>query len=79
SGMLSTLGMPLSLWACLNIRNGERSWKNYFVITLIHLYSSIVLCFFFFLSGLGVLWLVELVIQKELNFRFLFSIIYMTL
>ena len=79
SGMLSTLGMPLALWAFLNIRKGERSWKNYFVLTLIPLYSSIVLGFFFFLSGMGVLWLVDLVIKKEWNFRFLFSIIYMTL
>lgn len=78
-GMLSTLGMPLALWAFLNIRKGERSWKNYFVLTLIPLYSSIVLGFFFFLSGIGMLWLVDLVIKKEWNFRFLFSIIYMTL
>ncbi|PEA31920.1 DUF6044 family protein [Bacillus toyonensis] len=78
-GMLSTLGMPLALWAFLNIRKGERSWKNYFVLTLIPLYSSIVLGFFFFLSGIGMLWLVDLVIKKERNFRFLFSIIYMTL
>ncbi|PHD51116.1 hypothetical protein COF61_32655 [Bacillus toyonensis] len=79
SGMLSTLGMPLALWAFLNIRKGEKSWKNYFVLTLIPLYSSIVLGFFFFLSGIGMLWLVDLVIKKEWNFRFLFSIIYMTL
>lgn len=78
-GMLSTLGMPLALWAFLNIRKGERSWKNYFILTLIPLYSSIVLGFFFFLSGIGMLWLVDLVIKKEWNFRFLFSIIYMTL
>ncbi|PEY37519.1 hypothetical protein CN354_12125 [Bacillus cereus] len=79
SGMLSTLGMPLALWAFLNIRKGERSWKNYFVLTLIPLYSSIVLGFFFFLSGMGILWLVDVVIKKEWNFRFLFSIVYMTL
>lgn len=48
SGMLSTLGMPLALWAFLNIRKGEKLWKNYFVLTLIPLYSSIVLGFSFF-------------------------------
>ncbi|MHC2836058.1 DUF6044 family protein [Bacillus sp. F9_6S_D1_P_5] len=79
SGMLSTLGMPLALWAFLNIRKGEKLWKNYFVLTLIPLYSSFVLGFFFFLSSIGVLWLVDLVVKKEWNFRFLFSIIYMTL
>ncbi|MBP3972730.1 hypothetical protein KAF80_27885 [Bacillus sp. WL1] len=79
SGMLSTLGMPLALWAFLNIRKREKLWKNYFVLTLIPLYSSIVLGFFFFLSSIGILWLVDLVVKKEWNFRFLFSIIYMTL
>ncbi|MFH3698696.1 DUF6044 family protein, partial [Acinetobacter baumannii] len=79
SGMLSTLGMPLALWAFLNIRKGEKLWKNYFVLTLIPLYSSIVLGFFFFFSSIGILWLVDLVVKKEWNFRFLFSIIYMAL
>ncbi|MEY8347085.1 DUF6044 family protein [Bacillus cereus] len=79
SGMLSTLGMPLALWAFLNIRKGDKSWKNYLVLTLIPLYSSIVLGFFFFLTGMGVLWLVDVVMKKGWNFRFLFSIGYMTL
>ncbi|MFE8700498.1 DUF6044 family protein [Cytobacillus sp. FJAT-54145] len=79
SGMLSTLGMPLALWAFLNIRNGERRWTNYLVLTLIPLYSSIVLGFFFLLSGLGVLWLVDSIRKKRWNLRFLFSIAYMTI
>lgn len=78
SGMLSTLGMPLALWAFLNIRKGERSWKNYAVLTLLPLYSSFVLGFFFFLFAIGVFWLVDVIRGKGLNFRFLFSIIYMT-
>ncbi|HZG73327.1 MAG TPA: DUF6044 family protein, partial [Chondromyces sp.] len=49
SGMLSTLGMPLALWAFLNIRKGEKSWLNYLVLFLIPFYSSFVLGFFFFL------------------------------
>jgi hypothetical protein len=53
SGMLSTLGMPLALWAFLNIRNGETSWKNYIVLTLLPLYSSFVLGFFSFSRGWG--------------------------
>ena len=75
--MLSTLGMPLALWAFLNIRKGEKLWKNYFVLTLIPLYSSIVLGFSF-LSSIGILWLVDLVVKKNGTFVF-FSIIYMTL
>lgn len=68
SGMLSTLGMPLALWAMLNIRNGERSWTNYLVLTLLPFYSSIVLGFFFFLSAIGLFWLYEAIKKKAWNF-----------
>lgn len=78
SGMLSTLGMPLALWAFLNIRAGERSWKNYLVLTVLPLYSSIVLGFFFFLFAMGVLWLTDVIRGKGWNPRFILSIIYMT-
>jgi hypothetical protein len=78
SGMLSTLGMPLALWAFLNIRAGERSWVNYLVLTLLPFYSSLVLGFFFFLSTLGIVWLVDVVRGKGWNVRFLLAIVYMT-
>ncbi|QPA32766.1 DUF6044 family protein [Thermaerobacillus caldiproteolyticus] len=78
SGMLSTLGMPLALWAFLNIRAGERSWVNYLVLTLLPFYSSLVLGFFFFLSAMGVFWLVDVVRGKGWNWRFLLAIVYMT-
>nr|WP_044748340.1 DUF6044 family protein [Bacillus alveayuensis] len=78
SGMLSTLGMPLALWAFLNIRAGERSWVNYFVLTLLPFYSSLVLGFFFFLSALGMLWLMDVVRGKGWNVRFLLAIVYMS-
>jgi hypothetical protein len=78
SGMLSTLGMPLALWAFLNIRNGEGTKKDYIVLTLIPFYASIVLGFFFFLSAMGIFWLVDVLRGKGWNHRFLFSIAYMT-
>jgi hypothetical protein len=78
SGMLSTLGMPLALWAFLNIRAGERSWLNYLVLTLLPFYSSLVLGFFFFLSAMGVFWLSDVVRGKGWNIRFLLAIVYMT-
>ena len=79
SGMLSTLGMPLALWAFLNIRNGEGTKKDYLVLTLIPFYASIVLGFFFFLSAMGIFWLVDVIRGKGWNFRFLMSIAYMTI
>lgn len=78
SGMLSTLGMPLALWAFLNIRNGDYSWKNYLVLALLPLYASIVLGFFFFLSALGVFWLSDVLRGKGWNWPFLLSIVFMT-
>lgn len=78
SGMLSTLGMPLALWAFLNIRMGERKWTNYFVLTLLPFYSSIVLGFFFFLSAMGVFWLSDVIRGKGWNWRFFTAIAYMT-
>ncbi|MGE6609720.1 DUF6044 family protein [Peribacillus sp. NPDC076916] len=78
SGMLSTLGMPLALWAFLNIRGKDHSWKNYLVLTLLPLYSSIVLGFFFFLVAMGFLWLTDLIRKKGWNITFLLSIVYMT-
>lgn len=77
SGMLSTLGMPLALWAFLHIRQGTRSWKQYLVLTLIPLYSSIVLGFFFFLFAMGIFWLVDFIKGKR-NLHFLLAIVFMT-
>jgi hypothetical protein len=78
SGMLSTLGMPLALWAFLNIRKDEGTLKDYLVLTLLPLYSSIVLGFFFFLSGMGAFWLFDVLRGKSLNLRFFMAILYMT-
>lgn len=79
SGMLSTLGMPLALWTFMNIRKGIKTWKNILVLTLLPFYSSIVLGFFFFLSAMGVFWLIDVVKTKNWNLKFFMSIVYMTL
>jgi Protein of unknown function (DUF6044) len=78
SGMLSTLGMPLALWAFLNIRKGEKGWKNYLVLGLLPLYSSFVLGFFFFLFAMGIFWLTDVLRKKGWNLPFFFSILFMT-
>ncbi|MCM3765915.1 DUF6044 family protein [Neobacillus niacini] len=78
SGMLSTLGMPLALWAFLNIRSGEGSVRDYVVLTLIPFYASIVLGFFFFLSAMGIFWLTDVIRKKGWNLPFLAAIAYMT-
>jgi hypothetical protein len=78
SGMLSTLGMPLALWALLHIRNGRGTWSHYLALTLLPFYSSIVLGFFFFLSAMGLFWLSEVIRGKGWNWRFFIAIAYMT-
>jgi hypothetical protein len=78
SGMLSTLGMPLALWAFLHIRKGRGAWSHYLVLTLLPFYSSIVLGFFFFLSAIGLFWLSDVIRGKGWNWKFLISIAYMT-
>lgn len=78
SGMLSTLGMPLALWAFLHIRNGRISWREYAVFTLLPLYSSIVLGMFFFLFAMGVLWIIDVIKRKKHVLSFLIALIYMS-
>jgi hypothetical protein len=79
SGMLSTLGMPLALWAFLNIRNGDYSKRNWITLILLPLYASYVLGFFFFLTAIGLLWLKDLFVKKKFNFPFFASIALMTI
>lgn len=78
SGMLSTLGQPLALWAFLNIRKRKLSWKEWAVLLLLPLYSSFVLGFFFFLAAMGLLWLYDLIRKRDWNPVFLGSIGLMT-
>ncbi|SFD43556.1 hypothetical protein SAMN05428981_101392 [Bacillus sp. OV194] len=78
SGMLSTLGQPLALWAFLNIRKHKETWREWLTLVLLPLYSSFVLGFFFFLTAVGVIWLYDAVTKKRWNMRFLFSIVLMT-
>lgn len=79
SGMLSTLGMPLALWAFLNIRNGGKIGKSYLTLFLLPFYSSFVLGFFFFLNAMGVFWISDVIKRKGWNFRFFLSICFMAL
>lgn len=79
NGMVSTLGMPLALWALLNIRNCEQTKGSILILTLLPFYSTFMLGFYFFLSAMGVFWLVDVIKTKKTQWRFFFSIAYMTL
>ncbi len=53
SGMLSTLGMPLLLWAYWNIWHRKKLKSSYFILLLVPFYSSFVLGIVFFLATLA--------------------------
>lgn len=78
SGMLSTLGMPLALWAFLNIRARKGTWREWLTLSLLPLYSSFVLGFFFFLTAMALLWLHDWIVRKKFNPAFFGSIAFMT-
>lgn len=71
--------LPLALWAFLNIRKNDVGWKNWAVIMLITLYSSLIYSYLFFLFLLSLLWVRDFVNYKEINHKFLFSIVLMIL
>ena len=77
SGMLSILGMPLALWSMMNIKNGERNWKDAAVLTIIPFFSTFVIGFFYFLAAMGMFWLYDSIKNRKGNWAFLIAIIYM--
>ncbi|MDD9148477.1 MULTISPECIES: DUF6044 family protein [unclassified Sporolactobacillus] len=78
SGMLSTMGMPLALWAFLNIRARKGTWREWLIFSLLPFYSSFVLGFFFFLTAMLFLWLRDWIVKRKANLLFLGSIAFMT-
>ncbi|PNP94513.1 hypothetical protein BMT55_02770 [Listeria newyorkensis] len=78
SGMLSTLGMPLALWAFLNIRKGKKSIWNWLILTLLPFYSSLILGFCFLLFLVACIWVYDIVKKRGWNWRFFGSMAYMS-
>jgi hypothetical protein len=78
SGMLSTLGQPLALWALLHIRGGTAKKRHWGTLAALPFYSSFVLGFFFFLTAMFVWWAWEALVRRRWNVRFLAAIALMT-
>lgn len=70
SGMLSTLGMPLLLWAYWNIWNGRKLKVSGLALLLVPFYSSFVLGIVFFLAVLAVYHLFKEVRERTFHGRF---------
>ncbi|MFB4163957.1 DUF6044 family protein [Alteribacillus sp. JSM 102045] len=76
-GALSIAGIPLALYAFLNIRSRESSWKDWLIIVLIPFYSLLVLSFSFFIGLMGVLWLTDWIRKRKANWKMFTAIILM--
>jgi len=59
-GGLSVAGIPLVLYAFLNIREGAYAWHHWLILLLFPFYSLLVISGFFLLLSLGLLWLWDL-------------------
>jgi uncharacterized membrane protein len=77
-GGLSVAGMPLALYTFLNIRNRSFHITDWIILGLIPIYASFPLSFVFFLSVIGLIWFVDLLIKRDTNPVFFFSIFFMT-
>lgn len=69
-------GQPLLAYAFLNIRKKEGSWKDYLVILLFPLWSTMVLIAPFAATALGLILTIDWVRTRRLNKQFLIAILF---
>jgi len=72
---LTVAGQPLLAYAFLNIRNGQRNWKDYLIILLFPLWSDIALIAPFAVTTLLLILAIDWVRSHSLNKHFLISIV----
>lgn len=78
-GGLSVAGLPLTLYAFMNIRAGQDRWSDWLILALVPVYSSLVFSFAFFLLLMGIWWAAESLLERRLNLNFLAAILFMGL
>lgn len=79
SGGLSIAGLPLALYAFLNIKNKQSTTWDWIIICLLPFYSSFILSFSFFIGCLGLWWLIDAIIHRKINRLWFFALAVMTL
>ncbi|HOO54506.1 MAG TPA: DUF6044 family protein [Methanothrix sp.] len=79
SGGLSVAGLPLALYAFLNIREHRAKCRDWIILLLIPFYSSFVLSYIFFLFGMILIWIYDANKLKRTNYQFFAAIAFMTL
>jgi hypothetical protein len=71
---ISVAGQPLLAYAFLNIRNGQRNWKDYLIVLLFPLWSDIALIAPFAVSALALILAIDWVRSRSLNKPFLVAL-----
>lgn len=72
---LSVSGLPLLLYAFLNIRNGNPHYYNWLIIILLAFYSSLVFAGFFFMIVVFLGFIYDIIKTKRNNKKFLLAIV----
>ena len=76
-GGISVAAMPLVLYAFLNIRANIATWKDWAVLILVPLYSSLVLVYFFFLILMGAFWFWDSLRKRAIQWKLIGAIVLM--
>lgn len=79
NGGLSVAGLPLALYAFLNIRDQRANKLDWAIILFIPFYSSFILSYLFFLFGMTLICIYGIYEKKRINFQFPAAIAFMTL
>jgi len=76
---LSVAGLPLLLYAFLNIRQKNVRWTNWLIIILYGFYSSLVLTGAFFLIIMSLIGIYDLIKTKSVNIFFIGAIVFLSI
>ena len=64
-GGLSVAGMPVALYALLNIRAADYRWYNWLVLFLYPFYSGLVFSGFFLLFSVSIIWVFDIIRKRK--------------
>lgn len=74
-GGLNIAGMPLLLYAFLNIRKNQTVFWDWLILLAMPFHSSLVVCMLFFLITMGILLVYDTVRNRSINFLFLLALL----
>jgi hypothetical protein len=66
-GGLSVAGMPLVLYAFMNIRSGRQTVKDWLILAIVPIYSIFVASYLFFLTGIGMIMVYDFAKTKHVD------------